>query len=187
MLVAFLVIASSLARAGVSVESYDYDAECSLRADLDEPFLPEEAVFAGWFESGSRLEGLSDGAFSWMVSGWSDYGYQQGITPYRQGGQVDAWGWASISEGTANPELEIVSIDCNAGATCALTGWDDPSLLLSAPTLIAEDEQGEAETLSLDRVSIDLDIGALAVSCDEIGWDSGTPVTLTISWFRSTP
>lgn len=178
MLVSFLLTASALA--GSVLVSETYDQECSVVLDGEE--VPALALFGSWVETGSGIEGAEDGTFSWMVSGWSAYGYQQSIRPLTQG-PVETWGWSLVVEDDPGEDLQVqtVTLSCSVGGVASVEDWDRLDLFASPMTLLAEDETGEAETLALDRLRVEGTV--LSVSCEDVGWPDRTPLTLTLSWF----
>lgn len=179
MLVSFLLTASALA--GVTVVSETYDAECSVILEGEE--FPALSLFGAWWEGNSGIEGTEDGTFSWMVSGWSAYGYQQSIDPSPRG-DVVAWGWTVLVQDDPGEDLvlQTETLSCEAGTMATLEGWDRVTDLLSSPaTIMAEDASGEAETLALNRLRVQ--DGLLEIDCSGVGWDDGTPLTITLSWF----
>jgi hypothetical protein len=177
MLAAFLLLlAPGAALAQVSVTAHDYDAECSV---VLEEVLSSEALFTGWWIGSGGTRGLGDGAFTWIVEGWEDYGYQQAISPWSASGSVRGWGWAAVSEGGSEaPELRQLTMSCLSGGTAAMGGAEDPFGI--GLTIIASAADGVAETWSADRARYS--DGTLEVSCGAAGWEEGVELTVTVSW-----
>lgn len=180
MFAAFLLAYLNPALAGVTTVSEVYDAECSVILDGEE--IPSVAIFSGWWTGDSGLRGTGDGTFSWMVAGWDPYGYQQSVQPHPPG-DVTAWGWTLLLEEDPGQDLvlQTETLSCEAGTMATLEGWDRVTDLQTSPaTILISDVTGEAETLSLDRLRVQ--DGLLEIDCSGVGWDDGTPLTITLSW-----
>lgn len=172
----FLILFAAQAQAGMSAWGDDYEGAPSVLMDGEE--IPAAAQFVGWWTGSGGTYGLGDGAFWWMVSGWSAYGYQQSITPWDAPTSPEGWGWLVLQEGDG-PELGPIeiSLGCLSGGVGSVRSESPFQPGLTVWAQVGE----EAQTLSLDRLRFDGDL--LEVDCADTGWPHGAEISITISWF----